>query len=1387
MPDQKFSAATLLTAADSEGTDRVAVSHDVDGTPVDRAMVLDEVAKLLGRPSEQTYRIELGNDQNITDTYENPGLAATPSIEVGDFTLNTTDHAVAVTHPGRYLVQARVAGGVNTADSSSNSRVALFARIARKRGDTTTASDPSSGYVRNRTGFLYTWIEATETMDLEAGDEISVQVAANRENSSSNVHITGDESHLMLALLGGIAGRDGTDGTDGRDGTAVPGVRVMERIKRLEDKTHEIDDAAERAWTAVTDVAAQGGAILVTAADSTTQRTRQQLVTLFSGNGAAEITGLTVGTGATIALRIPEAASITAYRFEDEFDVGYTDKGVDTGWRYFIYHLNAPVATSAELQVDTADYTWFGKVLAEQIIGEVGGGITPIQLFPAGDGQALASSQTDHETAFNDDSYVTAQLAALANGDPAPEDGQTYYAFYQNAGGSNNPIFVGWYVYRAAYEAYNGANNPARMYRLFELQFADDYADWNSKAGDITFFGTRPDAVAGSDFLYDGQRDDESDTTYPHASTPTFAGAGVNEELIIAGVDFGVTAQAGDWLLVKYSAAAVTGLDTPIFAVATAAGGTIYAEGTETISTGSGYYALRFSANADLQLLRLNVLARRSGSATGRITSLTIDRLTLFPGGSEAATHAAEIADQYVDAMEAAPRDIPALIQPSYQGDSTWQSVTGPITHSTLQALPDIDEVYSGHRLVVEIDAELPDALVGNTEIEIIRAAGGEVSQRRTVLNGRHFYLFDIEYTIVPDLELSPVNVEVAITGTGTARFRHLSAYHLDSSIDDETWALYKLALDTLEERAITLESRFPYKGQWQVRGFYRIGDMVKNGSHPTLYVRLTDMAAEPTEDQPGPRGDRTNWVPVSEWMGTWQRGMYLSPGNIVNRTIDGEFRLYMATAELANFQTDPEDSEYFKRIDREYIRWGEVLDKPSLQSAEYDGAQVLFLPHDQGSIQNYISIDLARGGDSPSSGTVTWAERMKLQGIEAGAEVNVQARWSQTDPTADDYIVDKPSLAPSNAEANRNARQTARLLETNTGDDRLDASAVKGIEPSQTTAQIIADFEAKTGTNRLDASAIDRLNWWAQQGRTPLESEWVAGRQYYAGEISGYFSHIYTANEDHLSTAENGPRGAASVWTSRLELRIETAQGPVLGSVTSPSSPDDLATLSLNGWMYWRRAWQSGYTYHKQNITSHGGKLWIANRETRDLAPSASAEPWDLFWEAPASTGSGVTVTNYQLPFGNQDLHGNDPSVYWQRTTIAPGTIPEDAEVTVHWGHQYSQTPNHTVFWAGDPTRTVSADYFRDIPVPGSDVTLDRYVARDGEPITHAPIGSMHSLPISRPVVGTNLQDITHVTDNVLFAIGDNGHLCFWTSDQRPNIQGVGLASHLLMQVKVY
>lgn len=57
----------------------------------------------------------------------------------------------------------------------------------------------------------------------------------------------------------------------------------------------------------------------------------------------------------------------------------------------------------------------------------------------------------------------------------------------------------------------------------------------------------------------------------------------------------------------------------------------------------------------------------------------------------------------------------------------------------------------------------------------------------------------------------------------------------------------------------------------------------------------------------------------------------------------------------------------------------------------------------------NKLSADLVENGTTNKVYTAT--EQTKLSGIEAGAEVNVQPDWNQTNTSADDYVKNKPTL----------------------------------------------------------------------------------------------------------------------------------------------------------------------------------------------------------------------------------------------------------------------------------------------------------------------------------------------------------------------------------------
>ncbi len=76
---------------------------------------------------------------------------------------------------------------------------------------------------------------------------------------------------------------------------------------------------------------------------------------------------------------------------------------------------------------------------------------------------------------------------------------------------------------------------------------------------------------------------------------------------------------------------------------------------------------------------------------------------------------------------------------------------------------------------------------------------------------------------------------------------------------------------------------------------------------------------------------------------------------------------------------------------------YNDLSNKPEIPAATSD------LLNDSNFVSdaNYVHID----------NNFTNALKSKLDGIAAGAEVNVQSDWNQADSTADDYIKNKPSV----------------------------------------------------------------------------------------------------------------------------------------------------------------------------------------------------------------------------------------------------------------------------------------------------------------------------------------------------------------------------------------
>lgn len=95
-----------------------------------------------------------------------------------------------------------------------------------------------------------------------------------------------------------------------------------------------------------------------------------------------------------------------------------------------------------------------------------------------------------------------------------------------------------------------------------------------------------------------------------------------------------------------------------------------------------------------------------------------------------------------------------------------------------------------------------------------------------------------------------------------------------------------------------------------------------------------------------------------------------------------------------------------------------------------------------------------------------TTAEKNKLAGVAAGAEVNVQSNWTQTNSSADDFIKNKPSIPTKTSDlTNDSGFITTAAIPTNVSAFNNDAGYLDEIP------------DDSVGLNQLDSTIVNALN----------------------------------------------------------------------------------------------------------------------------------------------------------------------------------------------------------------------------------------------------------------------------------------------------------------------
>ena len=789
-----------------------------------------------------------------------------------------------------------------------------------------------------------------------------------------------------------------------------------DRLAVLEDLTHQIHRAGDaRAWSAVTAPATQGGLVLIDDDESLTQ-SRAQLISEFgAGNGAASVTTI-VGSTATVGLRVPEANTITDYRFFDNdaiYDFGYTDRGTDSGWRYYQIHIDNPRTTTVTLQTHATNYEWLGDVPIASLdttgtpsattylrgdgaweTPEGGGGsggdgqigLTLIgtsptltgswQNVPATAGGNLTRGDLD-DVFYLDLSYSRTNSDLRMSGIVRKADivGTTSYRFQlQGAGGDyveigfNSAQDTG--IFRIQEDSNNVTSAVVRVYHLSaaagppgsgstinveeEGSLLATAADTlNFTGAGVTASGTGGEKTinipGGSGGLNQTQVDARVNALRPYANaapgnTAGSASTGSSSRVARQDHDHGITPGAGlNQTQVDARVQAAKGTATPVNTTTAGAGtSTSWApdDHDHGISAGGKVTFMQPSATQDdtsngRTAGRVWILDRLTEleTAIGNLSSPSNGDIAWGMTANGSATDNVRIyihqnsrwslvSTQDVDSWKndggvgTGDDDtpvfdpiIPQLTRPSYQGDASL-TFTGPATTGNYLQIPDVDEVYHGQTVVIHLDATMPADLEGATDFAVRRVNGSEVSERQNLVPSKHWYVLPLSYTIVPNLELSPLNLTFATTGTGTVTVDILDVYHLDGEIDDASWELYRLALQTMQERVEDIESREWFRGAWDQHAGYLQGQMVAHGaSDSRLYVAKNDLPAQAV-GRTGPRFDSANWAPVTDYFGAWAAG-YNAPGNFVMH--NGEF--YVTVADVAAGTTEPQDDNRFLNL----------------------------------------------------------------------------------------------------------------------------------------------------------------------------------------------------------------------------------------------------------------------------------------------------------------------------------------------------------------------------------------------------------------------------------------------------------------------------------------
>ena len=201
--------------------------------------------------------------------------------------------------------------------------------------------------------------------------------------------------------------------------------------------------------------------------------------------------------------------------------------------------------------------------------------------------------------------------------------------------------------------------------------------------------------------------------------------------------------------------------------------------------------------------------------------------------------------------------------------------------------------------------------------------------------------------------------------------------------------------------------------------------------------------------------------------------------------------------------------------------------------------------------------------GKGLSTNDYTTAEKDKLAGIAAGAEVNVQSDWNAT--SGDAMIKNKPTIPSKTSQL---TNDSGFLTEFTESDPTVPAWAKAASKPSYTPAEIGAVAEsavgAASGVCPLDANqkvpaanlpsyVDDVIESYARSGQTALSQNWLATGSASGTVITPEAGKIYVLMADSGDYAANSQfRWGGTAYVKLNDGGVSAITNAEIDSITS-------------------------------------------------------------------------------------------------------------------------------------------------------------------------------------------------------------------------------------------